>query len=282
MQANAKCPSCGADNPEGKVFCQTCGSSMMAKTGSATPQQQAGPLPPPPLPPGVAAPVQTGTQPPPSARPPIAPPGSWPRAQQTPQASQSPTSGTSAGSQPNIGQSAPAPPPLTRPQPTLNTSGKTAAPPPKMGQSSVPPQPSGPTVPTLNIGSAPAPPSPHSTVPTSAGNAAPGASSPWAGILALLVIIAIVIGILWATGVIGKPQPPRRDVQPAIQQPIARGNSPGTLAWQRTSPLKYKEWVAVQRPPILYTSTKDFLRLAPAAVIALDRSWLQHTPAVRA
>ncbi len=57
---------------------------MMAKTGSAAPQKQAESLPPPPLPPGVTAPVQTGAQPPPSTRPPIAPPGSWPRAQQTP------------------------------------------------------------------------------------------------------------------------------------------------------------------------------------------------------
>jgi hypothetical protein len=280
MQASAQCPSCGADNPEGKVFCQACGSSMMAKTGSAAPQQQAAALPPPPLPPGVAAPVQTGTQPPPSARPPIAPPGSWPRAQQAPPAAQSP--GTSTGSQPNSGQSAPAPPPLTRPQPTLNTSGKTVAPPPKMGQSSVPPQPSGPVAPTLNTGSAPAPPSPRSTILAGVGNAAPGASSPWPGIIALLVIIMIVIGILWATGVIGKPSPVPRNVQPAIQQPIARGNSPGTLTRQMTSPLKYKEWVAVERPPILYTSTKDFLGLAPAAVIALRRSGLQHTPAVRA
>gem|GEM_PF-3773222 len=282
MQTSAQCPSCGADNPEGKVFCQACGSSMMAKTGSATPQQQTASLPPPPLPPGVTAPVQTGTQPPPSARPPIAPPGSWPRAQQTPPASQSPASGTGAASQPNIGQGTPALPPLTRPQPTLNTSGKTAAPPPKMGQSSVPPQPSGPTAPTLNTGSTPAPTPPHSTVPTDAGNASPGASNPWAGILALLVIIAIVIGILWATGVIGKPSPAPRNGQPVIQQPIARGNSPSTLTRQITSPLTYKEWVAVERPPILYTSTKDFLGLAPAAVIALPRSWLQHTPTVRA
>jgi hypothetical protein len=280
MQASAQCPSCGADNPEGKVFCQACGSSMMAKTGSAAPQQQTASLPPPPLPPGVTAPVQTGTQPPPSARPPIAPPGSWPRAQQTPTASQS--SAASAGSQPGIGQSAPASPPLARPQPTLNTAGKTAAPPPKMGQSSVPPQPSGPTASTLNTNSAPAPTPPRATVPVGAGNAAPGASSPWPGIVALLVIIMIVIGILWATGVIGKPQPPPRNVQPAIQQPITRTNSPGTLARQMTSPVKYKEWVAVQRPPILYTSPKDYLGLAPAAVIALRRAWLQHTPAVQA
>ncbi|HKP52614.1 MAG TPA: hypothetical protein VJ183_08170 [Chloroflexia bacterium] len=227
---------------------------MMAKAGSAAPQQQAESLPPPPLPPGVTAPVQTGTQPPPSTRPPIAAPGSWPRAQQTPQASQaSQSSAASAGPQPNIGQSAPAPPPMTRPQPTLNTSGKTAAPPPKMGQSSMPPQPSGPSAPTLNTSSAPAPPPPQSTVPTGAGSTTPAASSPWPGIVALIVIIMVVIGILWATGVIGKPQPAPRNVQPGIQQPIPRGNSPGTVIEESAVLSVNKNGWSLNDHPFLFT-----------------------------